>query len=296
MSNPNPNPQNTTPTPTPQTATKKPIILISTIVGLVLLSIIAGVVVYQSKMTETKMVSKSSSSVMSQMGMNQSNMANSMGSMMSMGSMSMGSMAENKSAMATGNLSKFTDPELPGFGLSHDSSWKHEVTQFEAGNGSGGPAGDFYTKSLKLTKGNAALVVNVNIPGLSGIGLPSCFKKTSTIVKGSKYTIIQDTNGAQVELSSNLIASSEPYFEKYFIASKTSASIEDFAYCVKSSKVFSETPINFRDSKGKVLTSGIVFVQVSGGTQAEPVKLSEVQLKEIVTILDTITGVSQINV
>ncbi|MBC7406201.1 MAG: hypothetical protein H7230_01875 [Candidatus Parcubacteria bacterium] len=60
MSNPAPN-------PTPQTTTKKPIIIISTIVGLVLLSIVAGVVVYQSKMTETKMTSKSSSSVMSQM-------------------------------------------------------------------------------------------------------------------------------------------------------------------------------------------------------------------------------------
>ena len=288
MTNPTPIPQ--TPNPTPQTATKKPIILISTIAGLVLLSIIAGVVVYQSKMTESKMASKSSSSVMSQMGMNQSNMTN---SMRSMGSMSM---PENKSAMATGNLSKFTDPELPSFGLSHDSSWKHEVTKFEAGNGSGGPAGDFYTKSLKLTKGNAALVVNVNIPGLSGIGLPPCFKKTNTIVKGSKYTIIQDTNGAQVELSSNLIASSEPYFEKYFTASKTSASIEDFAYCVKSSKVFSETLINFKDSKGKVFTDGIVFVQILSGTQAEPVKLSEMQLKEIATILDSITGVSQINV
>lgn len=291
MSNPTPIPQNTT--PTSQTVSKKPIIIISTIVGLVLLSIIVGVVVYQSKMTETKMVRNSSSSVMSQMGMNQSNMANSMGSMRSMGSMSM---PENKSAMATGNLSKFTDPELPGFGLSHDSSWKHEVTKFEEGNGSGGPAGDFYTKSLKLTKGNAALVVNVNIPGLSGIGLPPCFKKTSTIVKGSKYTIIQDMDGTQVELSSNLIASSEPDFGKYFTASKTSAPIEDFAYCVKSSKVFSETPINFKDSKGKVFTSGIVFVQISGGTQAEPVKLSEMQLKEIATILDSITGVSQVNI
>ncbi|MBC7406199.1 MAG: hypothetical protein H7230_01865 [Candidatus Parcubacteria bacterium] len=291
MSNPNPIPQ--TPTPIPQTATKKPIILISTIAGLVLLSIIAGVVVYQSKMTETNMASKSSSSVMSQMGMNQSNMANSMGSMMSMGSMSM---AENKSAMATGNLSKFTDPELPGFGLSHDSSWKHEVTKFEAGNGSGGPAGDFYAKSVQLTKGNAILALNVNTIGPSGIGLPSCFKKTNTIVKGSKYTIIQDINGTQVELSSNLIASSEAEFKKYFTASNSSAPIEEFAYCVKSSKVLSETPINFKDSKGKVFTSGIVFVQISGGSQAEPVKLSEMQLKEIVTILDTITGVSQINV
>ena len=293
MSNPTPIPQNTTPTPTPQTATKKPIILISTIAGLVLLSIIAGVVIYQSKMTETKMVRNSSSSVMSQMGMNQSNMANSMGSMRSMGSMSM---PENKSAMATGNLSKFTDPELPGFGLSHDSSWKHEVTKFEEGNGSGRPVGDFYTKSLKLTKGNAALVVNVNIPGPSGIGLPSCFKKSNTIVKGSKYTIIQDIFGTQVELSSNLIASSEPDFGKYFTASNPSAPIEDFGYCVKSSKVLSETPISFKDSKGKVFTDGMVYVQISGGTQAEPVKLSEMQLKEIVTIMDSITGVSQVNI
>jgi hypothetical protein len=202
------------------------------------------------------------------------------------------------------NLSKFTDPELPGFSFNYPKNWTVKTEPMAEADGSGGPGSTFYKKNIIAKNPTTQVKMEVSTLFGAGMGTTTCFEKQDNkIIQTSKYIVIDNSNGGTIiEKKSNLSINTDPDFQTYFTKSAqgqdATKDIKNYLACFKSIETkdsLNALALNFTGKDNIKISSGYIFLNIedpntNGNIKSTP--LSDEQIKDITMILDSVQGVN----